>query len=108
MRNPQEKKTPGSGIYIKRNTNKILDKHTWHVRSCHNSNRYGHKTILPKRPSQEKATHGGKQIGQKIEEDLEHLADEINKTKKQFDTEELWITFKESIQQSMDKSIPSK
>ena len=44
----------------------------------------------------------------KIEEDLEHLADKINKTKKQLNTEELWITFKDSLQQSMDKNIPFK
>jgi hypothetical protein len=44
---------------------------------------------------------------QKIE-DLEHLADEIKKTKKQANTEELWIIFKDSLQQSMDKNIPSK
>jgi hypothetical protein len=48
MRNPKRKKPPGSGIYIKRNANKILDKHTWHIRSCHNSNRHGYKTILSK------------------------------------------------------------
>ena len=40
----------------------------------------------------------------KIEEDLEHLADEIKNTKKQLNTEELWITFKDSLQQSMDKT----
>ena len=40
---------------------------------------------------------------QKIEEDLEHLADEIKKPKKQANTEELWIIFKDSLQQSMDK-----
>ena len=45
---------------------------------------------------------------QKIEEDLEHPADEIKKTKKQANTEELWIIFKDSLQQSMDKNIPSK
>jgi hypothetical protein len=39
-----------------------------------------------------------------LEENLEHLADEINKTKKHLNTEELWITFKDSLQQSMDKN----
>ena len=58
--------------------------------------RHGHKTIPRKSYIWRKANWP------KIE-DLEHLTDEIKKTKKQANTEELWIIFKDSLQQSMDK-----